>query len=187
MSLIGKEIADFQVDGYYNNEFIKISKADLAGKWSVFLFYPANFTFVWPTELGDLVDSYDEFQAVGCQVYSISTDSHYSHKAWHEMSRVVQKVRFPMLADPRHVLAKDFQVLVADEGIALRGSFVINPECKIMAYEVHDIPVGRTAKELLRKVHSCQFVFENEGQACPAGWHPGAPALRPGIDLVGRI
>ncbi len=187
MSLIGKEINDFKVQAFAGGSFKEVSKADLLGKWSVFVFYPADFTFVCPTELGDLADHYEEFKKIGCEVYSVSTDSHFVHKAWHDASDTIKKINYPMLADPTAKLAEDFEVYVEEEGMALRGSFVINPEGKIVSYEVNANNIGREASELLRKVQAAQFVAEHGDQVCPAKWKPGAETLRPSLDLVGKL
>ncbi len=187
MSLIGKEVNDFNAMAFVNGEFKSITKADLLGKWSVFVFYPADFTFVCPTELGDLADNYDEFKKIGCEVYSISTDTHFVHKAWHDASETIKKIKFPMLADPTGKISKDFDVYIEESGLALRGSFVINPEGKIIAYEVNDTSIGREAAELLRKVQAAQFVAEHGDQVCPAKWRPGEKTLKPSLDLVGKI
>jgi len=187
MALIGKEITDFAVQALVDGEFIEVTKEDVLGKWAVFVFYPADFTFVCPTELGDLADCYDQFKAIGCEIYSVSTDTHFTHKAWHDSSETIKKIKYVMLADPTHVLSKDFKVLIKDEGLALRGTFVVNPEGKIVAYEVHDLGIGRDASELLRKVQAAQFVAEHGDQVCPAKWTPGAATLTPGLDLVGKI
>ncbi len=187
MTLIGKEVSDFSVKAYVNGEFKDVSKEDLLGKWSVFVFYPADFTFVCPTELADLADLYEEFQKAGVEVYSVSTDTHYVHKAWADASETIRRIKFPMLADPTGQLCRDFGVYIEAEGVALRGSFVINPEGKIVAYEVNDNSIGREAAELLRKVQAAQFVAEHGDQVCPARWRPGAETLKPGIDLVGKL
>ncbi|ADY55793.1 peroxiredoxin [Syntrophobotulus glycolicus DSM 8271] len=187
MSLIGKEINDFKVQAFVEGDFREVTKADLLGKWSVFVFYPADFTFVCPTELGDLADQYEQFQKIGAEVYSVSTDTHFVHKAWHDTSDTIKKIRYPMLADPTAKLAKDFEVYIEDEGLALRGSFVINPEAKIVSYEVNANNIGREASELLRKVQAAQFVAEHGDQVCPAKWRPGAETLRPSLDLVGKL
>jgi peroxiredoxin len=187
MSLIGKEISDFQVKAFVRGDFADISKADLLGKWSVMVFYPADFTFVCPTELSDLADLYEDFQRINTEVYAVSTDSHFVHKAWYDASETIRKVKFPMLADPTGKLCREFGVYIEDEGMALRGSFVINPEGKIVAYEIHDNSIGRDASELLRKVQAAQYVAKNGDEVCPAKWRPGADTLRPGIDLVGKI
>ncbi|MDR1014296.1 MAG: peroxiredoxin [Coriobacteriales bacterium] len=187
MSLIGKEISDFKVQAFVGGDFKEVTKSDLLGTWSVFVFYPADFTFVCPTELGDLADHYEAFKAVGCEVYSVSCDSHFVHKAWHDASETIRKIQYTMLGDPTAALAKDFEVYIEDEGMALRGSFVINPEGKIVCYEVNENSIGREASELLRKVQAAQFVAEHGDQVCPAKWRPGAATLKPSLDLVGKL
>ena len=187
MSMINKEISDFRTYAYHENEFKFVSKEDILGKWSVFFFYPADFTFVCPTELEDLVDKYEQFKAIGCEVYSVSTDTHFVHKAWHDASERIQKINYPMLADPTHSISKDFQVLIEADGLAERGTFIINPEGKIVGYEVTAGNVGRNAEELLRKVQACQFVHAHGDQVCPANWKPGAETLKPSLDLVGQL
>ena len=122
MSLIQKEIADFTVQCYQNNAFRAVSKADILGKWSVFFFYPADFTFVCPTELEDLANLYEKFQAIGCEIYSVSCDTHFVHKAWHDASERIQNIQYPMLADPTHCLAKDFEVYIEADGVAERSA-----------------------------------------------------------------
>ena len=187
MSLINKEIAEFNAQAFHNNNFITVTKNDLKGKWSVFFFYPADFTFVCPTELEDLENSYAKFKEAGCEIYSVSTDTHFTHKAWHDHSEKIKKITYPMLADPTHALAKDFEVLIEANGLAERGTFIVNPECKIVAYEVNSGNVGRNADELLRKLQACQFVAEHGDQVCPAKWQPGAETLKPSLDLVGAL
>ena len=187
MSMINKEISDFRTDAYHENEFKSISKEDILGKWSVFFFYPADFTFVCPTELEDLADKYAQFQEIGCEIYSVSTDPHFVPKAWHTASERIKKISFPMLADPTHRISKDFDVLIEADGLAERGTFIINPEGKIVGYEVTAGNVGRNAEELLRKVQACQFVAAHGDQVCPANWKPGAETLKPRLDLVGQL
>ena len=187
MSLIGKEVSDFTVQAYQNNSFKTVTKADILGKWSVFFFYPADFTFVCPTELEDLANKYADFQKVGCEIYSVSCDTHFVHKAWHDHSERVSKITYPMLADPTQALAKDFEVLIESSGLAERGSFIVNPEGKIVAYEVIQGNVGRNADELFRRVEACQFVAEHGDEVCPAKWTPGAKTLKPSLDLVGQL
>ena len=187
MSLIKKEISDFSVQAFHNNAFVTVSKNDIKGKWSVFFFYPADFTFVCPTELEDLQNTYAKFKEAGCEIYSVSTDTHFVHKAWHDHSEKISKITYPMLADPTHALAKDFEVLIESAGIAERGTFIVNPECRIVAYEVNSGNVGRNADELLRKLLACQFVAKNGDQVCPAKWQPGAATLKPSLDLVGAL
>lgn len=190
MSLINKEISNFKVQAFVSDEhdrFIEVKKTDVIGKWSIFFFYPADFTFVCPTELEDLANLYSEFQKENCQIYAVSTDSHFVHKAWHDTSEAIKKIKFPMLADPNHILSLDFDVLIDDDGMAERGTFIVNPEGKIVSYEVSASSVGRNATELLRKLRACQFVALNGDQACPARWNPGDKTLTPGLDLVGKI
>ncbi|MCD7867711.1 MAG: peroxiredoxin [Clostridiales bacterium] len=187
MSMINREIHDFSVQAYVNHEFQTVTKADILGKWSVFFFYPADFTFICPTELEDLADKYEEFKAAGCEIYSVSCDTHYVHKAWHDASERIRKIRYPMLADPTHVLAEDFKVYIKAEGVAERGSFIVNPEGKIVAYEVTAGNVGRNADELFRRVQASQFVAAHGDEVCPARWQPGAETLKPSLGLVGRL
>ncbi len=187
MSLINKEISDFKVQAYVNGDFKEVTKADVLGKWAVFFFYPADFTFVCPTELEDLANKYEEFKNIGCEVYSISCDSHFVHKAWHDTSKAIKKVTYPMLADPTAALARDFDVYIESDGLAERGTFVVNPEGKIVAYEVNAGNVGRNSDELLRKVEASQFVAEHGDEVCPAKWQPGAKTLKPSFDLVGAL
>lgn len=186
MSLIGKKINEFKATAYQNGEFINVTSDNLRGKWSVVVFYPADFTFVCPTELDDLAEHYEKFKAEGCEVYSVSTDTHFVHKAWHDTSERIKKIQFPMVADPTGKISREFEVLVEEEGLALRGSFVINPEGVIVAYEVHDMGIGREASELLRKLQAAKFVAEH-GEVCPAKWQPGKETLKPSIDLVGKL
>lgn len=187
MSLINKDIEDFSVQAFHNDSFTTVTRSDVAGKWSVFFFYPADFTFVCPTELEDLNGLYDEFQKAGCEIYSVSTDTHFVHKAWHDASENIGSLRYPMLADPTHALSRMFEVLIEDQGIAERGTFIVNPEGRIVAYEVNQGAIGRNAVELLRKVQACQFVAKHGDEVCPAKWVPGASTLHPGIDLVGKL
>lgn len=187
MSLIGKKVSDFKVKAFHNGEFIDVTREDLKGKWSVFVFYPADFTFVCPTELGDLADNYDKFKEIGCEVYSVSTDSHFVHKAWHDASDTIKKIKYPMLADPTGKLSRDFDVYIEEDGMALRGSFVISPDGEIVSYEVNATNIGREASELLRKVQAAQFVRDHDGEVCPAKWRPGEKTLKPSLNLVGKI
>ena len=187
MSMINKEISDFAVQAYVDNSFKTVTKADVLGKWSVFFFYPADFTFVCPTELENLANKYADFQEAGCEIYSVSTDTHFVHKAWHDASDRIKKIQYPMLADPTHALSKDFNVLIEEDGLAERGSFIVNPEGKIVSYEVNAGNVGRNADELFRKLQACQFVYEHGDEVCPAKWQPGEETLKPSLDLVGLL
>lgn len=187
MSLIGKEISEFTVQAYAGGDFKAVSKADILGKWSIFFFYPADFTFVCPTELEDLANKYEEFKEINCEIYSVSCDTHFVHKAWHDASKTIKKIKYPMLADPTGMLARDFEVMIESAGMSERGSFIVNPEGKIVACEVIAGNVGRNADELFRRVQASQFVAEHGDQVCPAKWQPGAKTLKPSLDLVGLL
>lgn len=186
-NLINREVEDFRVQAYQDGKFLEVTKESILDHWSVFFFYPADFTFVCPTELGDLMDFYEEFQKIGCEIYSVSEDTHFVHKAWAGVSETIGRIRYPMLGDPAGVLARQFGVLCEEEGQAFRGTFVVNPEGKIKAYEIHDMGIGRNAEELLRKVQAAQFVEAHGDQVCPAKWKPGEETLTPSLDLVGLL
>ena len=187
MSLINTQVKPFKAQAYHNGKFVEVTEAALKGKWSVFVFYPADFTFVCPTELGDLADNYAEFQKLGVEIYSVSTDTHFTHKAWHDTSDTIAKITYPMIADPTLAISRAFEVLIEEEGLAYRGTFVIDPEGKIKIIEVHDNGIGRDASELLRKVKAAQYVASHPGEVCPAKWTPGEATLKPSLDLVGKI
>lgn len=186
-SMINTPLKPFRTTGYQNGQFITVTDADVRGRWAVFFFYPADFTFVCPTELGDVAELYPEFRKLGVEVYGVSTDTHFTHKAWHDASETIRKVQYPMLGDPAHVLSRNFGVLIEDQGLALRGTFLVNPEGQIKVAEVHDLGIGRDARELLRKVQAAQYVAEHPGEVCPARWSPGAKTLAPSLQLVGKI
>lgn len=186
-TLINSHVTDFKAQVFHNNEFREVTQNDLKGKWSIFFFYPADFTFVCPTELGDMADKYPAFQKMGVEVYSVSTDTHFTHKAWHDVSETIKKVKYPMLADPTAHLSRAFGVHNEEEGLAYRGTFLVSPEGKIKIAEINDNGIGRNADELLRKVQAAQFVASHPNEACPAKWTPGADTLKPGLDLVGKI
>jgi len=187
MSQIGKQIVDFKVQAFVNNGFKEVIKQDVLGKWSVFFFYPADFTFVCPTELEDLANKYAEFKAAGCEIYSVSCDTHFVHKAWHDASATIKKIEYPMLADPTAVLARGFDVMIEEVGLAERGTFIVNPQGEIVSYEVVAGNIGRNADELLRRLQALQFVANHPAEVCPAKWKQGAETLKPSIDLVGKI
>ncbi|NYT79927.1 peroxiredoxin [Alcaligenaceae bacterium] len=187
MSLINTKIKPFKATAFHNGKFVEVSDESIAGKWSVFVFYPADFTFVCPTELEDLAEQYAEFQKLGVEIYSVSTDTHFAHKAWHDTSEAIGKVTYPMIGDPTQTLSRNFEVLIEEEGIALRGTFVVNPEGEIKVMEVHDNGIGRVASELLRKVKAAQYIAAHPGEVCPAKWEEGAKTLTPSLDLVGKI
>jgi len=186
-SIINSQSPEFSVQAYHNGAFKTVTNHDLAGKWSVFFFYPADFTFVCPTELGDVADKYAKLQEMGVEVYSVSTDTHFVHKAWHDASETIKKIQFPMLADPTGHLSRSFGVYIDEEGLAYRGTFVVAPDGKIKLAEIHDNGIGRNADELVRKIQAAQFVASHPGEVCPAKWTPGAATLKPGLDLVGKI
>jgi len=185
--IINSRIPEFKVQAYHQAAFKTVTNETLKGKWSVFFFYPADFTFVCPTEPGDLADKYPQFKELGVEIYGVSTDTHFTHKAWHDASDTIKKVQYPLLADPTGHLARSFGVYIEEEGLAYRGTFLINPEGLIKIAEIHDNGIGRNAEELLRKVQAAQFVAAHPGEVCPAKWKPGASTLKPGLDLVGKI
>lgn len=187
MSQIGKQIVEFEAQAYQNEEFRTITKEDVLGKWSIFFFYPADFTFICPTELEDLAEKYEEIKSTGAEVYSVSTDTHFTHKAWHDNSETIKKINYPMIGDPTAVLSKGFKVYTKANGLAERGTFIVNPQGNIVFYEVVAGNVGRNAEELVRKLKALQFVEKNPAEVCPAKWEEGASTLKPGIDLVGKI
>lgn len=187
MSLNGKKVGEFALKAYKNGEFIDVTDKDLQGKWSVLFFYPADFTFVCPTELEDLQNKYAEFQKIGAEIYSVSCDTHFVHKAWHESSERIGKVQYPMIGDPTGRLAKELDVYIEDAGQAERGTFVINPEGEVVLYEVSAGNIGRNADELFRKVQAAQFVHEHGDEVCPAKWQPGEKTLKLSFDLVGKL
>ena len=187
MSLINTEVKAFNATAYKDGQFIEVSEKDMFGKWSVVFFYPADFTFVCPTELGDLADNYAEFQSMGVEIYSVSTDTHFTHKAWHDSSDEIKKIQYTMIGDPTWTLTKNFDVLIEADGMADRGTFVIDPEGKIQIVEINAGGIGRDAAELLRKVKAAQYVYAHPGEVCPAKWKEGDATLAPSIDLVGTI
>jgi peroxiredoxin (alkyl hydroperoxide reductase subunit C) len=189
MIKIGEKINDFQLNGYdpQKDDFVKVKPSDYIGKWLVFIFYPADFTFVCPTELEDTAKHYEELKNLGAEVMSISTDTEFTHKAWHDNSEAIKKVPFIMLADPTGNVSREFGVYIDEEGMALRGTFIIDPDGVLKTMEVHDNNIGRSVDELIRKLQAAKFVREHKGNVCPASWKPGEDTLTPGIDLVGKI
>lgn len=187
MSYINSEVKPFNATAFHKGEFIEVSEADLKGKWSVVFFYPADFTFVCPTELEDLADSYAEFQKLGVEIYAVSTDTHFSHKAWHDTSPAIGKINYPMIGDPTGQITRNFGVMIEEAGLADRGTFVIDPEGKIQIVEINAGGIGRDAQELLRKIKAAQYVAAHPGEVCPAKWKEGEETLAPSLDLVGKI
>ena len=187
MSLINTPVQPFKTEAFHNGKFITVSDETLKGKWSVLIFMPAAFTFNCPTEVEDAADNYAEFQKLGAEVYIVTTDTHFAHKVWHETSPAVGKARFPLVGDPTHVLTNAFGVHIPEEGLALRGTFVINPEGIIKTAEVHSNEIARDVKETLRKVKAAKYTAEHPGEVCPAKWNDGAATITPSLDLVGKI
>ena len=184
---IGHKAPTFTAEAFVDGEIKKISLKDYRGKWTILFFYPADFTFVCPTELGEMADKYEDFKEQKAEVLSISTDKVFTHKAWHDASETIKKIKFPMVADPTHEISWKYQTLIEEEGVSLRGSFLIDPDGILRAYEVHDNSIGRSANELFRKLEAAKFVAEHGGEVCPANWQPGSKTLKPGLDLVGKI
>jgi NADH-dependent peroxiredoxin subunit C len=187
MVTIGQEVEDFEIDIFHNEEIKKAKLSDYKGKWVVLLFYPADFTFVCPTELKETALLYEKFQAAGAEIISVSTDTAFVHKAWHDESEAIKIVNYPMGADPTGKLCRQFGTYIEEEGLALRGTFIIDPDGVLKTVEMHDLGIGRSAAEALRKLEAAKFVREFGDQVCPAGWQPGGDTLTPGLDLVGKI
>jgi len=187
MSLIGKEVKPFTAQAYHNGSFIQVTEENLKGKWSVVCFYPADFTFVCPTELEDLQNQYETLKELGVEVYSVSTDTHFTHKAWHDSSAAIGKITYIMIGDPTHVISRNFEVLIEEEGLAERGTFIIDPDGVIQALEINAGGIGRDASTLVNKIKAAQYVRNNPGEVCPAKWQEGTETLKPSLDLVGKI
>ncbi|HXK38029.1 MAG TPA: redoxin domain-containing protein [Candidatus Paceibacterota bacterium] len=186
---IGAKLPEMKLNAYHpkKDDIITIETSSLAGKWSIFMFYPADFTFVCPTELEEMAELYEGITKENAEVFSVSTDTAFAHKAWHDSSPAIKKVQFPMIGDPTGELALLFDVYIHEEGMALRGTFIVDPDGVLRTMEVHDNSIGRSAKETLRKLRAAKFVREHGGNVCPAAWEPGAETLQPGIKLVGKI
>lgn len=187
MALINTKVKSFNASAFKNGEFVEVSEKDLDGKWSIFFFYPADFTFVCPTELGDVADKYEELQSMGVEVYSVSTDTHFTHKAWHDASDTIAKIKYTMIGDPNGVITTNFDVMREGVGLADRGTFVVDPDGIIQAMEITAEGIGRDADDLMRKVKAAQYVRANPGEVCPAKWKEGEETLAPSLDLVGKI
>ena len=187
MSIIGTQLTPFTTQAYRQGKVIEVSEADASGKWAVFFFYPADFTFVCPTELEDLADNYAAFQKMGVEIFSVSTDTHFSHKAWHDTSPAIGKINYTMLGDPAGVITNNFGVMREGQGLADRGTFVVDPQGVIQLMEITSEGVGRNAMELLRKVKAAQYIAAHPGEVCPAKWEEGETTLAPSLDLVGKI
>jgi len=187
MALINSEIKPFKATTFQDGKFFDVTDEDVKGKWAVFFFYPADFTFVCPTELGDLADKYDEFKSRDVEIYSVSTDTHFTHKAWHEASETIGKIQYPMIGDPTGHITRNFEVMREDQGLADRGTFVVDPDGVIQVMEITAEGIGRNAEELLRKVKAAQYVRAHPDEVCPAAWEEGEETLAPSLSLVGKI
>lgn len=187
MSLIGKSVLPFSAQAFHKEQFITVTDESFKGHWSVVCFYPADFTFVCPTELEDLQNIYGELKALGTEVYSVSTDTHFTHKAWHDTSDAIKKLEYPMIGDPSHVISRNFDVLIEEVGLADRGTFIIDPDGIIQAVEINAGGIGRDASTLINKIKAAQYVRNNPNEVCPAKWQEGGKTLKPGLDLVGKI
>lgn len=184
---IGQEVPDFEFTMFHEGEAKQSHFSHYRGKWTIFVFYPADFTFICPTELEDLADHYPEFQKLDAEVFGVSTDKVETHKAWHDHSPAIKKVQYPLIADPTGNITREFGVYIEEEGVARRGTFIVDPDGVLRTIEIHDNNIGRDAKELIRKLQAAQFVRQHGGQVCPAKWKPGEKTLKPGLDLVGKI
>lgn len=187
MNLMNTTILPFSTTAYRNGDFVTLTEQDVLGKWGVFFFYPADFTFVCPTELGDMADHYDELSAMNVEVYSVSTDTHFTHKAWHETSDTIGKIKFYMLGDPSGAITRNFEVMREGVGLADRATFLVDPEGTIQFIEITAEGMGRNATELVRKIKAAQYVAAHPGEVCPAKWEEGEETLEPSLDLVGKI
>ena len=187
MALINTEIKPFTATAFQNGKFFDVSEADVKGKWAIFFFYPADFTFVCPTELEDLADKYEEFQKLGVEIYSVSTDTHFSHKAWHDSSPAIGKIKYAMLGDQSGTITNNFEVMRPGVGLADRGTFLVDPDGVIQFMEITAEGIGRNAAELMRKVKAAIYVRNHPGEVCPAKWEEGEKTLAPSLELVGKI
>lgn len=187
MSLVDKEVLPFQATAFKQGEFVEVSEENLKGQWSVVCFYPADFSFVCPTELEDLQNQYTELKTLGTEVYSVSTDTHFVHKAWHEASDAIGKIEYTMIGDPSQQISKNFDVLREDSGLADRGTFIIDPDGVIQTVEINADGIGRDASTLINKIKAAQYVRANPDEVCPAKWEEESETLKPSLDLVGKI
>jgi len=185
--ILNSKFPEFTLNAFQNGEFVTVCNDDIKGKWSVFFFYPADFSFVCPTELVDMADKYEKLKEMGVEVYSVSCDSQFVHKAWYDTSESIKKIKYPMVADPTGSLGRALGIYIATEGMYYRGTFVVDPEGVIKLVEVNDNSIGRNADELVRKLEAIQFVASHPGEVCPAKWKEGQAVLKPSIDLIGKI
>jgi peroxiredoxin len=187
MQKVGAKVENFQAEAFVNDDIVKVNLTDYQGKWTVLLFYPADFTFICPTELQDAAENYARFKELGAEVLSISTDTVFVHKAWHDTSPAIGKIEYPMVADPSGKICRQFGTLIEEEGLSLRATAIIDPDGVLKAFEIHDNSIGRSTAEILRKLAAAKFVREHDGEVCPVSWQPGGDTLKPGLDLVGKI
>ncbi|MBB5174742.1 alkyl hydroperoxide reductase subunit C [Texcoconibacillus texcoconensis] len=187
MSIIGTEVQPFNAKAFKNGDFIDVNEETFKGQWSVLCFYPADFTFVCPTELEDLQNEYATLKDMGVEVYSASTDTHFTHKGWHDSSETIGKITYTMIGDPSQQLSRNFEVLNEEAGLADRGTFIIDPDGVIQAAEINAEGIGRDASTVVKKIKAAQYVRNNPGEVCPAKWEEGDETLTPSLDLVGKI
>ena len=187
MALINTKIRPFKAQAFKQGKFIEVTDADVIGKWAVFFFYPADFTFVCPTELGDVADHYATLQKLGVEVYSVSTDTHFTHKAWHDASDTIRKIDYTMIGDPVGMITRNFDVMREEQGLADRATFIVDPDGIIQAVEITAEGIGRNAEDLVNKIKAAQYVRAHPGEVCPAKWKEGEETLAPSLDLVGKI
>jgi len=187
MTKIGDRLPDLTLTAYHNNDIHDLNLAETRGNWLILLFYPADFTFICPTELEDAAELYENFKAEGAEIMSVSTDSAFVHKAWHDQSPAIGKIEYPMLADPNAKLCNALGTYIEDEGVSTRATFIYNPEGELVSMEMHDNSIGRNVRETLRKLQAARYVSQADGEVCPAGWEPESDTLKPGLDLVGKI
>ena len=187
MIAINEKAPEFEAEAFHEGKIKRVKLSDYKGKGVVLVFYPADFTFICPTELGELADNYEELKKMNVEILSISTDTAFVHKAWHDASKTIAKIQYPMVADPTGKISRDYGTYIEEEGIPLRGTFIIDPDGILKAFEMHDNSIGRSSAELIRKIQAAQFVMEHSGEVCPASWKPGEETLKPGLDLVGKI
>jgi NADH-dependent peroxiredoxin subunit C len=185
--IIGRRLPDLELQAFHDEQTKQIKFSDYAGKWMVLVFYPADFTFICPTELAAMAELYPQFQKEGAEVFSVSTDSVFVHKAWHDNSPMIKNITFPMIADPTRKLCKALGTYLEEEGVSLRATFIVDPDGVIKAMDIHDNSIGRSSEEILRKLQAAIFVRENKTEVCPVNWHPGSKTLKPGMDLVGKL
>ncbi|MBS1266747.1 MAG: Peroxiredoxin [Candidatus Woesearchaeota archaeon] len=178
MIKIGDKAPQFREDAFVNGKIKKIGLDDYKGKWIVLFFYPADFTFVCPTELEELANRYEDFKKLDAEVISVSTDTAFVHKAWHENSEAIAKIKYPMLADPATRVTKAYDTLIQNEGLSIRATFIIDPEQNIRAFEFHDNGMGRSIPEILRKIKAAKFISKHSGSVCPVNWEPGQDTIK---------